>query len=315
MDLVEKEEKEFVENSTDHILDRKESVAQEQIHGLLFGDKISWQAIIQDLIASEQLNPWDIDISLLAQKFLEKVKDLEEANFFISSKVLLAAAFLLRIKSGILLDKDIRGLDDILFGKKEEKKYIQERIDLDEDVPGLIPRTPLPRFKKVSLQELIAALGKAINTENRRIRRVVVAKQQEIEASLSLPRKTINLKDKITGIYERLKIIFDKKEDKYAFSELAGNTTESRIETFIPLLHLDNQHKIWIEQEGHFEEIWILLKHIYERQNKDTLENLRKEAEQSIIDEPLSDYEIERAKRLESEFKNPLGEAQVTREL
>src|SRR3989338_6944318 len=148
-------------------------VGQEQIHGLLFGDKLSWQALIYDLVNAERLDPWDIDITLLANRYLEKVHTLEEANFFVSSKVLLAAALLLRIKSEILLDVEIKSLDEILFGKKEEKKYVQERIDLDEDVPDLVPRTPLPRFKKVTLEELMSALGKAITTESRRIRKVV----------------------------------------------------------------------------------------------------------------------------------------------
>ena len=42
--------------------DVKGSVGQEQIHELLFGDKLSWQAIIYDLINTEQLNPWDMDL-------------------------------------------------------------------------------------------------------------------------------------------------------------------------------------------------------------------------------------------------------------
>ena len=98
----------------------QQKINQEQIHGLLFSDKLSWQAIMYDLINTEQLDPWDIDISLLSCKFLERVRKLEEADFFISSKVLFAAALLLRIKSEILLREDIRSLDDILFGKKEE---------------------------------------------------------------------------------------------------------------------------------------------------------------------------------------------------
>ena len=79
-------------------------IGQEQIHGLLFGEQLSWQAIIYDLINSEQLDPWDIDLVLLTNKYLERVKKLEEENFFVSSKVLFAAALLLRIKSEILLN-------------------------------------------------------------------------------------------------------------------------------------------------------------------------------------------------------------------
>src|SRR3989338_802620 len=142
--------------------ERVQKVGQEQIQGLLFSDTLSWQAIIYDLINTEQLDPWDIDLSVLSQKYLERIKELEEENFFISSKVLLAAALLLRMKSEILLNHDLPTLDAILYGHKEEKKYHQERIELEGEIPGLVARTPLPRYKKVTLEELMSALGKAI---------------------------------------------------------------------------------------------------------------------------------------------------------
>ncbi len=257
-----------------------EKVGQEQIHGLLFGEKLSWQAIIYDLMNSERLDPWDMDISLLANKYLEKVRNLEEANFFVSSKVLLAAALLLRIKSEILLNVDLKSLDEILFGKKEDKKYVQERIELDEDVPNLVPRTPLPRFKKVTLNELMSALGQAITTETRRIKRVVVARQQEFEISSALPKKIINIQSKIKEAYRRLKEIFRDREEKVPFSEFGGKTNEERISNFIPLLHLDTQHKVWLEQDGHLDEIWILLKSMYEEKNYESLEQMRREVEE-----------------------------------
>ena len=285
-------------------------VGQEQVHGLIFSDKLSWQAIIYDLISTEQLDPWDIDISLLTNKFLTRVRELEEANFFISSKVLLATSLLLRIKSEILLNQDLQTLDDILFGKKEDKKYIQERIELEDEIPGLVPRTPLPRFKKVTLQELMFALGKAIKTETRRIKRIVVAKQYEMEASLSLPKTKINIKDQINNVYRRLKEIFANRETRLAFSELAGKSRGEKIATFVPLLHLDNQQKVWLEQENHFEEIWILLKHIYEKQNADVLEKMRREVESELEKmDNLTEEEKARADEIENDFENPLGDA------
>lgn len=286
----------------------KQKVSQEQIHDLLMSDKLSWQAIIYDLINTEQLDPWDINIALLAQKFLERVREIEEANFFISSKVLFAAALLLRIKSEILLQEDIQTLDDILFGKKEEKRYIQERIELDEEVPGLVVRTPLPRFKKVTLQELMSALGKAIKTENRRIQKVIIVKQQEFETAASLPKQRINLHERIHEVYSRLQKIFEEQEEKVAFSELAGTTIEERIATFVPLLHLDTQHRIWLEQEGNFAEIWILLKHLYEKKHAEEREAMRKEVEEEMkkLGESLSEEEKARAEQLEANFPDPL---------
>ena len=299
----------LAENARESDSGNKDSISQEQIHSLLFGDKLSWQAIIYDLINTEQLNPWDIDISLLSKKYLEKIKEFEEANFFVSSKVLLAASLLLRIKSEILLNYDLKSLDDILLGKKEEKKYYQERIELEDEIPGLIVRTPLPRFKKVTLDELMKALGKAITTENRRIKKIVVARQQEFETAIALPKNRINIKDKIKEVYLKLKEVFSSREKKLAFSELAGQSIENRISTFIPLLHLDNQQKIWLEQDGHFEEIWILLKETYEKDNKEVLERMRKEVEDEMVKlrEEMSDGEKERLDKVENDFESPVG--------
>ncbi len=256
-----------------------DKIGQEQIHDLLFDDRLSWQAIIYDLINSEQLDPWDINLAVLANKYMEKIRELEEANFFISSKVLLAASLLLRFKSELLLSRDLQNLDDILYGKKDEKKYVQERIELDEDVPELVPRTPLPRFKRVTLQELMQALSQAISTETRRIKRVLVLKQHELEAHLPIPKRLFNLQEKISDIYSKLKKRFVNSDERVAFSSLGAVTFEEKLIAFVSILHLDNQQKIWLEQEGHFEEIWILLKEIYESKNKNLIEKLKREVE------------------------------------
>ena len=262
---------------------KKGSVGQEQIQGLLFGEKLSWQAIIYDLINTEQLDPWDIDICLLANKFLDRVRLLEEANFFVSSKVLLATSLLLRIKSEILLNHYLPSLDDILFGKKEEKRYIQERIELDDEIPDLVPRTPLPRARKVSLQELMAALGKAIKTENRRIRRVIIDKQRLMETGAVLPRRSIDLRSQINSLFNRLKALFFKeKAEKIAFSSFSGESAEDKLAHFVPLLHLDYQHKVLAEQENAFEEIWVWLKEVYHKKHAPILEQMRKEAEDAM---------------------------------
>lgn len=271
-------------------------VGQEQIHGLLFSNRLSWQSIIYDLINTEQLDPWDIDISLLAQKFLEKVRALEEANFFISSKVLLASSLLLRMKSEILLEQDLQSIDNILFGKKEKKEETQKQFEFEnENVPELILRTPLPRYKKVTLEELMQALGKAINTENRRIKRVILTRQHEFETAVCLPKPRINLNESMQEVHRKLKEIFKNRKEKIAFSEFAGKTKEEKIFAFIPLLHLDYQQKVWLEQEGHCKEIWILLKQLYEEQKAKTTEKeISREEDpsldfQNIKEEDLSD--------------------------
>lgn len=242
------------------MLNQKEQqrVGQDELYDLLTSREVSWQAIIYDLIQSEQLDPWDIDLTVLTRSYIEKIKELEEASLFVSSKILLAAAILLRIKSELLLKRYIKSLDEILFGKPEEKE--KERIDIQLEDVDLLPRTPLPRLRKVTLQELMTALNKAMATEHRRIKKEFVLRQVAREVAFGIPRIRINIRQKIREIYEKILRFFKaRKEEKLTFTQLAGNKRKERIATFIPLLHLDNQEKVVLGQAHQFEEIFISL--------------------------------------------------------
>lgn len=253
---------------------------QEQIYDVLFSREISWQEIIYDLINTEQLDPWSIDISILTNKYLERIKELEE-DFFISGKVLLAAAFLLRIKSELLLNKYIKSIDEILFGKKEKDKPIAQidwnELDLQE-LPGLVPKSPLPRFKRVTLKELIDSLNKAIVTENRRIKKEIINNNALRETSVSLPKRKFNPKNKSKEIYKKLiNCINQNYKDKVSFTELVGKDKEERVLSFLLLLHLESQRKIWLEQNNHFEEFYIWPRELYFKKNPYYFEDIIKE--------------------------------------
>ena len=58
-------------------------IKQQQVHDILFNREIGWQEIIYDLINTEQLDPWDIDIMILTEKYLETLQKVEEADFFV----------------------------------------------------------------------------------------------------------------------------------------------------------------------------------------------------------------------------------------
>ncbi len=265
------------------VLQTKEpSIKQQQVHDILFNREIGWQEIIYDLINTEQLDPWDINIMILTEKYLETIQKLEEADFFVSSKVLLAAALLLRIKSEILLNQYIKSIDEILFGKKELlKKSNLERIELDGQIPELIPRSPMPRFKRVSLNELMEALNKAIVTENRRIKKEIVKNNALREVGISFPKRKLSIQDKIKQIFA--KIIYsleeNKNEKRIHYNFIIGEEKNERIFSFAPLLYLEHQRKIWLEQNEHFGDIYIWERKTYWKQNGDPFKELERDAE------------------------------------
>ena len=232
-------------------------------------DELSWKSIIFDLVKQEQMNPWDINIKILAKKFISMVKQFKEMDFRISGRVILAAAILLRLKSSKLLDEDIIELDRLIAMDSDTEEQFYEELQgemengaLIPDVGknnkeyALVPRTPQPRKRKISVYDLVDALNKALEVKDRRESKIP-REAPEVRA----PENVVDMSIVISDIYTQIKNYFlNKKGAKLKFSELLPSESRSdKIYTFIPLLHLTNQRKIDLEQEEHLGDIDIFL--------------------------------------------------------
>jgi len=236
--------------------------AHEQIFEMLFDkDEITWQTILYELIKSEKMDPWDIDVTLLTKKYLEMVQKLKELNFRISGKILLAAAILLRIKSDRLLGKDLDAFDS-LFAEPQEDELFFDDMELEprklteEEKLQLIPRVPQPRKRKVSIYDLVNALEQALEVKRRRVFNSIP------EYNIEVPERKRDIGEIIRDLYTRIKDFFKMNSSKrLTFSTLVpSQKKEDKIFTFIPLLHLTNQRKIDLNQKEHFGEIEVLLR-------------------------------------------------------
>jgi segregation and condensation protein A len=228
---------------------------------ILDKDKITWQTIIYDLINSEEMNPWDVNVSLLTQKYIEMVKTLKEHDFRVSGKVLLAAALLLKIKSNKWIKDDIANLD-ALFSSAEEEEFDDLLDGLDDNYPrdvvdaNLIPRTPQPRKRKVSVYDLVKALEKALEVKHRRVLRDMPI------LDVKRPTKKRDISQVIKEIYLKVLSFFSSGKDRLTFSKLLpSKSKDDKVYTFIPLLHLANQRKIDMEQYQPFGEIEVMPRH------------------------------------------------------
>lgn len=316
MDLKEFLPKEGNEE-TEEVSKNIERISPNQFYDVITSRKPDWQSIIFDLINSEQLDPWDIDIVILTKKYFEKIEEMEKASsdsdegevdFYISSKVLLAAALLLRIKSEFLLNRYIKSIDEILFGKKEETKYSIERIEINEDeLPLLIPKTPLSRLKRVTLPELLLALDKAMNTETRRIKKEVDVVRAKKLSEVDFPTfRRIDLKDRIKVFYAKILTFLKKKSNtseenlnKICYSHVVGKEKEERISSFLPLLHLSNTQKLWLEQEKHLDEIYIYLYEYFDKNKDKFIQELEKDIENMKEEIQNEKEELEKKNKIE----------------
>jgi segregation and condensation protein A len=232
----------------------------EKVFDILFNqDEITWQSILYDLVRTEQMDPWDVDISLLTKRYLEMVKKLKETDFRVSGKVLLAAAILLKMKSNRLVG-DANQLDQ-MFNEPEAVELYDE---LEEEfqkmtttpTPVLIPKTPQPRKRKVSIYDLVKALNKALEVKQRRVLNSVPPMNVEVN------KKKKDITEVIKDIYGAIKSFFSRGSNNLTFSKLTpSKSKEDRVNTFVPLLHLANQdhRKIDLFQQQHFGDIEIML--------------------------------------------------------
>jgi len=250
-------------------------INQNQFFDLISGNELGWQVIIYDLIKTEQLDPWDIDLGTLADRYIETIQLMEDADFFVSSKILLACSLLLRLKSEILINSYIQDLNNALYGRKEDKRTEIEKILINEDeLPTLVPRTPMARHKKVTLEELMNALNHAIKTENRRIKREIKGRQAEKSALVVIPNgEFIPLKVRVKSIFGIVEHhIINQGNEHIKFHELAPSK-EEQLAHFVPMLHLSNDGKIFLRQLKHFDEIHMRLK-MHDDESKELEEEL-----------------------------------------
>lgn len=219
-------------------------------------DEVTWQTIILDLVKTEQLDPWNIDISLLSRRFLETIKKMQRMNFFISGKVILASALLLKMKSDILLNEHIAHLDNQLFPPEEQLLEEPQQEFVKPDIPPLLVKTPQQRKRQLTLQDLMDALKEALDVEERRKIRIL---SDPVIREAQLPEKKIDITELIKKVYDKVISWFGSKTS-LTFEELVGSNEKSeKIMTFIPLLYLDAQQKINLMQDQPFGKINIEL--------------------------------------------------------
>ena len=235
---------------------------------ILDEDELSWQQIIYDLVRSEQMDPWDIDIKTITQQFLSTIRKLSELDFRVSGKMVLASALLLKIKSKQLMEEDFQALDQ-LIAQTEEPLYDEEFFEFDHELfqepvepekqPKIYPRTPQPRQRKVSVYDLVDALEQALDVRVKREKRALDRVEAEV-VDVRVPEKSVDVSSLMNSLLEQISTHFSSN-DRLTFSHLvpAQSHKQDKVLTFIPLLHLTNERRVDLAQEESFAEIHISL--------------------------------------------------------
>ncbi|MFT4310823.1 MAG: segregation/condensation protein A [Candidatus Woesearchaeota archaeon] len=224
------------------------------------GDEISWQAILFDAVKREEMDPWDVDISVLSERFMGLLEQIKDMNLRLPGKVILASAILLKLKSMRFLQEDMSALDRLIASAQEPETYDMWEEPVEQEVmvkqkpafPALIPKTPQPRTRKVSVYDLVKALEKALEVRQRR--KVLSSKPHP---KVELPNQLMDLSMIIQEVHHTILKKHENKEVIDFTSLTQGASTEEVVLTFIPLLHLCNMRKIDLHQQEPFGDIHI----------------------------------------------------------
>ena len=226
---------------------------KESLYELILSDKLTWEGLIRDIVRDEEMDPWNINVAKLAIRFADEIRGVKKIDFRVSGKFILAASILLKMKSDLLLLED--EVSDPTDGLS--LAWLFKDINYEIGPTELIPRIPMKKKRRVSLDELIDALNKAIEVSDRRIVRHIEAEKEQHFVQLDF--KKIDLKEKIAEVYNTITDFFKNfKKQEIKFEDLLPSKERFDIVwTFIPLLHLSNKGQIVLYQEKTFGDIII----------------------------------------------------------
>ena len=205
--------------------------------------------ILVNLAKNGEIDPWNINIVELTDKFLKRVDELEKMDLRVSGRTLLYASILLRMKSNALV----------------EVEEPPEEIDIESDNFEIsdypVPSMPLRRYSKrpVTLEELLTELKRAEAFEKKRLNRVE-NKKDEIRATLEDVLSVAHEEDIENRIWKMRYILNEllEKQKSIKFSEISSTLDRTGIlMAYLAILFLATKKEIWIEQEEFFGEIFI----------------------------------------------------------
>jgi segregation and condensation protein A len=149
--------------------------AETNLHRLTEGE--SGLEILVDLAERGDIDPWDIDLEKVTEKYLRAISEQETNNLREAGKAIFYASILLRMKSDILSNKANEALsigfdnaisDDMLLAEELGEGLDETRQITFKDLEKILRRRYLQKIKRhrvLTLEDLISALKDAQREE------------------------------------------------------------------------------------------------------------------------------------------------------
>lgn len=227
--------------------------------------------ILVGLAEKGEIDPWNIDIIEVTDRFLGELERRRELNLQLSGRTLFYAATLIRMKSELLViieppEIEDDGEGDDLFGD-DFGAGLSEDIDysgrlgpierLEHEIQRRLDRKNM-RKSPITLFELITEL-KNIEKEERRRRRMNVDRGDDFlidaEDVVSIAHEEGFQESSMTRLAEYLEGL--ELDEEMTLAELCKRMEWGIPEVFIPLLFLALDGRCTLRQEEFYGDIWV----------------------------------------------------------
>jgi segregation and condensation protein A len=212
--------------------------------------KPTWKDILLELIATNRIDPWNIDLVVLADGFIRKVKEIERMDFVVQANVILAASILLKYKSDYL--KALSVQTDITDFATDGETSLPET----EELPQLTLSSRIPPKRQITLDELVSEMERIIKYDE--VDRVHIPRGGILE-TIDMDLGERNIENDMALTMSRIRENTDS-EGWSLFSRLTeGSTMRDTVYSLLCVLHLVQLGSLDLRQDKMFGEIFIYL--------------------------------------------------------
>lgn len=225
--------------------------------------------ILVQMAERGEIDPWNIDIVEVTDRFLEELERRKELDLRVSGRTLFYAALLLRMKSEILEETETGEDDEFADGEGEEDDIFSLDAEFDDEGNALGPIERLEREirrrldrkqlrkRPVTLFELILEL-KSLEKEQRRRQRFTSPFDPgliEVEDVVGIAHDE-GYREAAMAVLCQCENSLEE-EGVMTLEELAGMMGRGVVDVYIPLLYLMFEGKVSIWQDEFFGQLFV----------------------------------------------------------
>ncbi len=219
----------------------------------------TWEGVLERL--TSDMDPWDIDLAILARRYRDYVQALRELEFEIPGRMVLTCSILLRMKSDDLLAMERPTDRDGLVAELEdaiEQELETWEIPSDPDA-FYLPVLRRPR-RQVTLLDLRDALAAAMKVSRRRAERLIEqADLDDVDPFDNYEIGGADFADRLRALFEKIVDLLSGRRVLSFFRLLDRGDAEERVERFFEVLHLTAEGQISCSQKEFLGDILIQL--------------------------------------------------------